>query len=174
MWNYLIWKWLGLPKAPFLNPAIVQISVNTKNSLESLSLLVFKKIKGPNWLKFLIIFVLCLTLIYYSIPNILFILSIFKGIKISWVKSIGLFPISLGILYNLFTLHFLIKYSQMQDNDIVIQRYLPKFIKNYLIKLKETSKNEALIHFLDLYVRSTISMFVLLIGLIFILDIFLP
>lgn len=54
----------------------IEITAKIKSSLQPFAIFIFKKIKGPNWLKFLIIFVLCLTLIYYSIPNILFIYSI--------------------------------------------------------------------------------------------------
>lgn len=65
-------------------------------------------------------------------------------------------------------MHLLTKYSLMEDNDIVIQQYLPEFIKNYLKKSKEISKSEILNYYLYTYATNVLFMFVSLLIFIYI------
>ena len=62
----------------------------------------------------------------------------------------------------------LIKYSLLKDNQIIIPKFLPKKIQNYLIELKEISQFSSLNYFLDLHIKNSIFFFVSLIMFSFI------
>nr|YP_010697830.1 hypothetical protein P1S03_mgp15 [Porodaedalea chrysoloma]WCF76791.1 hypothetical protein [Porodaedalea chrysoloma] len=124
----------------------------------------FKKIKGPNWLKYLITFVLgliFLILLYLYSPTIL---PYYLSINLFWIKVIGSLGCFFVICYNLLSLHILLKFSVMDDKDITIPQFIPNFIRNYLLDLKRISKYEynVLNIFINIYVRGIFFHFVIL------------
>ncbi len=80
---------------------------------------------------------------------------------------------SLAILYNLISLLILIKYSFMEDKTIIIPQFLPNFISNYLIELKRISKYDGINRFIQMYITTTIFLFILLLIFLFITNILL-
>ena len=131
-----------------------------------------KKIKGPNWFKYLILFLISLIGLYFLIPFFSHILFLFKSIRVFWVKFVLVLITTIAILYNLITLFLLIKFSLMEDKTIIIPKYMPNFISSYLIDLKRISKYDSLNNFLYLFITTTIFLFILLLFFLFISNIF--
>ena len=82
---------------------------------------------------------------------------------IKWYKFIYI-PIStLLILYSLIDLYLLTKFGNMINNNknITINKNLPKFIKDYLLGLKEISNSKILLPLIHLGVQTITFMFIL-------------
>lgn len=132
-----------------------------------------RKIKGPNWFKYLILFLILLIGLYFLIPyfqrpNILFLS---RSISVLGVKLVLVLITSIAILYNLISIFILIKYSFMEDNTINIPQFLPNFISNYLIELKRISKYDSINRFIQMYITTTIFLFILLLIFLFVTNI---
>lgn len=96
----------------------------------------------------------------------LFGLFIFLNLKpyltflnIFYVMFIALLILMLFILHNLIYVFYLNKF--LLSKDIEINRFVPKFTRNELIGFKKAS-NEHISRMLDIYVRGTISLIILL------------
>lgn len=148
-------------KHPF-SVEITNTDKPTTSILKSISIFtLLGKFKVPNCLKYLLILVVVLIVFYYLLPYVPVLLTSHKDILVTWLKFISIFVTSLLILYNLITLFFLIKFSQMENTDIIIPRYVPNFIRTYLLEIIEISKFKSLSYFIDMYVRSSLILFVI-------------
>ena len=131
----------------------------------------FRKIKGPNWFKYLILLLILLIGLYFLIsyfPNILFL---YRSINVIWVKLVLVLITAIAILYNLISLLILIKFSNLDDKTIIIPQFLPNFILNYLIDLKRISKYDSINIFIQMYVTTTIFLFILLLLFLFVTNV---
>src|ERR1700729_4352588 len=88
----------------------------------------------PKWLKYLILIILFVLFIIF-IGDILPILIQIRDFIFKWYKFIYIPISSLLILYSLIDLYLLTKFGYMinKNENITINKNLPKFIKNYLL-----------------------------------------
>lgn len=97
------------------------------------------------------------------LPTIFYYLGFIKG---TWLILFSSLILSLGILYYLFIIYFIlkIKYSQMNKKDLLLpyEKYLPNFIKNDLIDSFEISKSKFLYIHILIRIKSIIGFFILL------------
>ena len=128
----------------------------------------FKKIKGPNWFKYLVLFLVFLFGLYFLIPYFPHILYLYRSIGVFRVKLVSVIIASIAIFYNLISLIVLIKFSSMEDNTIIIPQFLPDFISSYLTQLKRISKYDNIKVFIRMYVTTTIFLFILLLLFLFV------
>lgn len=128
----------------------------------------FKKIKGPNWFKSLVLFLIFLFGLCFLIPYFPNILFLYRSIGVFWIKLVSVIIASIAIFYNLISLIILIKFSSREDNTIIIPQLLPDFISNYLTQLKRISKYDSINVFIQMYVTTTIFLFILLLLFLFV------
>jgi len=93
------------------------------------------------------------------------ILNLISEYMIIGHKFIFIPMLCLKILYNLVNLYLLINYSILNEKDIKFdtKKYLPKFIKNYLLELKKIGQSEDVKFFLWLNIEFAKKYFILLI-----------
>lgn len=123
--------------------------------------------KLPKWLKSLILIVLYLFVFFWLLPYTYSILNLYKINIVLWVIVIAVFSVSLIILFHLINIYILINFASIPNEKIKIPQYLPKFIKNYLLELKEISKYSMLNLFLRPHILTALHLFVLLILFLF-------
>lgn len=112
----------------------------------------FKKIKGPNWLKYLILIIITIVLFIFLRNNLLFVIDFLLSIDFFWFKLIPTIIGCVLILFNLLSVIILLKFSFVPDDEIIIPQFIPNKIRNYLLELKKFSKGEATNHYIYIHI----------------------
>ena len=120
------------------------------------------KNKNFQWLKHLILFLFCY-LFCFLMYNYTFVYLSKYNISIFCLKFISILLTSCYIIYNLSTLYFLNYYSSLKvrDPNLLIPKYLPNFLKNYLEEVIRISGYTHLYLFKNILITYTLKIFIL-------------
>lgn len=139
---------------------------NDNNNIKKMPLFALFN-KETSWLKYLILIIINISLIYYTgfqvidVESSIRIGSIINSVYFKSFKIISTIFVSLIILFNLLELYLIIRLSINKNKDIIIYKYYPKFIKDYLLKLNMISKSPNLNIFLDMMIKLILLIFIM-------------
>ena len=146
---------------------IVDSDNNDNTSLSILSfLLLNNKITG--YKKYIIIFMLSMVevfILFKYASRISSILSLLNSdLFLHWLIVGMCVYLSLIILYNLTIIFLMVKFSSDNNKDLVLSKYLPKFIKTYLTELNNFSKYKEIFNdMVGMYIKMTLFFFISLV-----------
>ena len=124
---------------------------NNKENSSLILFTMFKELKGPKWLKYLILIFITIVVLTITRFYLFAIVSYLISTKFCILKLILSLIGCTYIFYNLLSLIILLKFSFIPDEKITIPNYLPNKIKNYLLELKEISKFKEINYFIYNY-----------------------
>nr|YP_009493081.1 hypothetical protein [Ganoderma tsugae]AWJ63876.1 hypothetical protein [Ganoderma tsugae] len=127
--------------------------LNKKEKSITLFTLLQKRKNNNRYLKYVLLLISILIMVYLPY-NSIFTLSILNFKIITMLKVVGVLFINLLLLYNLFILYYINKYSRI--DSINFSKYTPAFIKCHFIELHSMSKLKDVYIIKEMVLKNTI------------------